>query len=208
MDINELYSQEYNEENQDGKIVADFIKQDGFDMAGFSLFQVVSGIWEFVSNENPQKGFLIFFDSKVENEPVAGYEIMCGSVAFTYRVGSIAEAVALHHNLTLPDNNREFRTFSNAFARSEQNEAEKIRRFAEKYGITAASEAFNVTPHYINHLLRGESFMKTDNYKADATTSSYSNVKTDNIILHKPSGPVNKCVLGKSCPGYKFTAKS
>ena len=153
MDINELYSQEYNEENQnqDGKIVADFIKQDGFDMAGFSLFQLINGTWEFVSNENPQKGFLIFFDSEVENGPVAGYEIMCGSVAFTYRVGSIAEAVALHHNFTLPDNNREFRTFSNAFARSEQNETEKIRHFAEQYGITAASEAFNVTPLHIQN---------------------------------------------------------
>ena len=83
MNINELYQPQHNERDCSGQIVADFIKRDGFDITPFSLFQVINGTWEFISEQAPQKGFLIFFNPDIECRPVAGYEILCDNIAFT-----------------------------------------------------------------------------------------------------------------------------
>lgn len=67
MRIEDLYIDDLceNEERIIIDAIASTIEEYGFDISYFSLFSVESYTWEFVSNRNAERGFLLFYNPKV-----------------------------------------------------------------------------------------------------------------------------------------------
>ena len=125
--------------------VADFIENDGFDIADFRLTQVVNGYWEFykdkVDRDRP-RGFLVIYDSDIETVPKAGYSLHNGCVYLPYEARNITEAYLLHE-LELSDEDYEL---ANTVHNKEcQNERVRISDFAQKHGSKATAEKYGLT---------------------------------------------------------------
>ena len=74
-------------ENEDKDIIDKIvlaIKKDGFDISQFSLVLVECYTWEFISRKNTGRGFQLFYDPNMVNEPIPQYQLINGSVAYSF----------------------------------------------------------------------------------------------------------------------------
>ena len=101
MHINEIYN---SYEGQDTLIpdkIVHKIQKDRFDITGFHLALVCNNTWEFISNDDSQRGFLLFYDPQVVNDAVPQYYLQSGCVCLAFTARTITEAYSTDEKKTL-----------------------------------------------------------------------------------------------------------
>lgn len=149
MNISDLYDDEFYEEKEKYIVdkIATFIKEDGFDISSFSLFSAEDYIWEFVSDNDTNKGFLLFYDPQVVNEPMPQYQLYSGCVYFTFDARNITEAY-IQHNKSMSD--EDYELLSKTYGNTENQFKRRAKEIASKYGSRVACDVYNCTNHWLH----------------------------------------------------------
>lgn len=147
MKINDLYTNELCEDEEPEFIdkIATMLKEDGFDISEFTLVSTINNTYEFIKNSNPDRGFHIFYDSRVLSSPIPQYQLHCGCVYFSFNARNITEAYLLHNKEI---SEAEYLLLKQSYSRTENDIILHAKSFAEKYGIEAACKAFNCTKEF------------------------------------------------------------
>ncbi|WP_022755855.1 hypothetical protein [Butyrivibrio fibrisolvens] len=148
MKIDDLYTHELCEDENPETInkIADMLRKDGFDISDFTLVSTISDTYEFIKDSNPDRGFLIFYDSRVLISPIPQYQLHCGCVYFSFDARSITEAYLLHNKEISEE---EYHLLNQSYSKTEGNVKPHAMSFSEKFGIEAACEAFNFTKEFL-----------------------------------------------------------
>ena len=149
MRIEDLYIDDLceNEERIIIDAIASTIEEDGFDISHFSLFSVEGYTWEFVSNRNAERGFLLFYNPKVVNKPIPQYQLLNGSVAYSFDARNITEAY-IQHNKRIPD--EDYYLLSMQYSKTETEYHKKAQVLAQKYGSEVICKIYNCTEEWLN----------------------------------------------------------
>lgn len=149
MKINDLYAHELCEDEERETIdkIAALLKEDGFDISDFTLVSTTNNTYEFIENSNPDRGFHIFYDSRVLLLPIPQYQLHCGCVYFSFDARSITEAYLLHNREISKE---EYHLLKQSYNKTERNIMSNAKTFSTKFGIRAACKAFNFTEEFLN----------------------------------------------------------
>ncbi len=126
--------------------VVSFIRNDGFSVEDFLLFSAEGGVWEFVKNSAPQKGFIIYYNPSVVNEPIPQYQLKNGNVYYSFDARNITEAYILHNHEISDD---EYDLLKKEYCKTEQKRKKIIQEYAHRFGNGIIGEIFNCTPEWL-----------------------------------------------------------
>lgn len=148
MNIVDLYENELCENEKRDVInrIISFIKSDGFNVDMFSLVSIEHYVWEFISNSDTNRGFLIFYNPRVVNTPIPQYQLFNGCVYYSFDARNITEAY-IQHNKSI--SNEDYMLLSKEYAPVESNIKNHIKEVASKYGYEAACDIFNCTEEWL-----------------------------------------------------------
>ena len=122
--------------------IVSFIKQDGFNIDCFTLATLENHIWEFTSNNDANRGFLLFYNPHIVNKPVPQYQLHNGCVYYSFDARNITEAY-IQHNKSISD--EDYRLLSQVYSDTEKQYKKRAKEIALKYGYEIACEIFNFT---------------------------------------------------------------
>lgn len=152
--LQELRSDRWNIDDNDGSVIADYIETDGFDVTGFSLCnECVAGHWKFVKDDNKERGFIIFYDPDVVIRPEPVYNLVAGCVRYSYTARNITEAYLKHNRIMLDED--DFNLIQRVYSDSEKRLEYKYSNIANKYGVNAAMDVYNLSRDHIENLMKG-----------------------------------------------------
>ncbi len=148
MNINDLYMNELCEDEEKSVIneIVSFIKQDGFNIDYFSLTSLRDYIWEFTSNNDANRGFLLFYNPHIVNKPVPQYQLHNGCVYYSFDARNITEAYILH-NKNISD--KDYMLLSNVYSNTEERFVKNIKEKASQYGYEIICDLFNRTNEWL-----------------------------------------------------------
>ena len=137
-------------ENEDKDIIDKIvlaIKKDGFDISQFSLVSVECYTWEFISRKNIGRGFQLFYDPNMVNEPISQYQLINGSVAYSFNARNITEAY-IQHNRRI--SNEDYHLLSKQYSKAEIEYHKKAQKLAKEYGATIICKIYNCKEGWLN----------------------------------------------------------
>ena len=151
MKIDDLYISEITEDltKSDINKVASFIRKDGFNISGFSLNSIDNYTWEFLKDSDRNRGFQIFYNSKVCEKPAAEYLLGCGSVFFSFEARNITEAY-IQHNRQIDE--ADYELLSRFCPAAEKRQKQRAKHYKNKYGIEAACDFCNCTTEWLRKI--------------------------------------------------------
>ena len=129
--------------------IVSFIRADGFDISKFSLISVENSVWEFVSDNEKNRGFLLFYDPNKVKTPIAQYQVHNGNVYFSFNARNITEAY-VQHNREISD--ADYVLLSRTYSETEEKVEADIKRAALKYSCDVVCDIYNCTPKQIHEL--------------------------------------------------------
>ena len=101
--IEELKNEYWNTDDRYGSVIADYIEADGFDVSDFKLFQCVGGYYEFVKENDRNRGFILYYDPYVVFQPEPEYHVNNGNISYPYSAKTITEAYIKHNRIELTE---------------------------------------------------------------------------------------------------------
>ena len=149
MCIDRLFNNELCED-EDKRVISrmiSFIKNDGFDVRGFSLTSIENYTWEFTLIKDATRGFLLYYNPFIVNQPVPQYQLYNGCVYFSFNARNITEAY-IQHNKSISD--EDYVLLSNEYPIIENTFKEFVKEMSLKYGYEVTCDIFNCTKRWLN----------------------------------------------------------
>lgn len=126
--------------------IISFIKTDGFNTKSFSLVSVENYVWEFISNNDLNRGFLLFYNPHFVHKPIPQYLLCNGCVCFSFNARTITEAY-IQHNKNI--SNEDYKLLATEYPHTEDGFKKNTKEIASKIGYELFCDVSNYTKEWL-----------------------------------------------------------
>ena len=136
------------------EVVVKMLNDDGFNISGFTLYQIENGVWDFVSTKDSGRGFQLFYDPKAVNKPIPQYQLHNGNIYFSFNARNITEAYILHGKEI---DDEDYMLLSKTYGKTENEQITKALECYREYGLSPMTDMHNRTKEWLEAQLSGSS---------------------------------------------------